>query len=257
MKNNSLLSALFISLPILFAACAKDGAVGPQGTQGSTGPGGPILTGNLKGYVSLFDQYGSHVLVDQDSALVSLVGVTAQAYTDSAGKYAIAGLSTGVYTVNCSKSGYGANQVNSLGFTGGGDLYRDIRISAIPSFHVDSISLVADPNVVTITGSIAMDTRVRTVLVFVGNGSNTSNDPAHYLGVYNRNVPANQGNFMLTVPLTDLANLGITSGQTAYFAAYGATANYNNASSYEDLATGRTWFTAVSTAPANRSVLIP
>ncbi len=254
MKTRSLTSALLFSLPILFAACAKDGAEGPQGSQG---PAGPSLTGNLKGYVSLFDQFGSHVLLDQDSALVTLAGTAHQAYSDSTGKYAITGLSTGVYTVNCAKSGYGANQVNSLEFTGGGDVYRDIRISAIPTFNVDSISLIADPNVVTITGSIAMDTRVRTVLVFVGSGSNTSNDPAHYLGSYNRNVPANQGNFMLTVPLSDLANLGIASGQTAYFAAYGATANYNNSSSYEDLATGRTWFTAVSSTPANRSVLIP
>ena len=254
MKNHQLFSAILLALPVAFTACSKDGAEGPQGAQG---PAGPSLTGNLKGFVQLYDQYGTRVLTDQDSVVVSTMSPPNQSYTDSLGRYTISSLQTGVYTVNCVKSGYGDNQLNSLGFTGGGDIYRDIRLSAIPDFHVDSISVTADTQAATIVGHLAPDTRGRNVIIFIGTTSAASADPATYLTYYIRVVSQNATMFQQVVPLGDLNNVGMTSGSTAYFAAYAIASSLGTSSNYEDLATGRTRFTAISPLAATQNVLIP
>ena len=55
----------------------------------------------------------------------------------------------------------------------------------------------------------------------------------------------------------DLIALGLSSGQPVYFACHGAAMNFNNSSSYEDLNTGRTVFTAISANAAVQSALVP
>jgi hypothetical protein len=244
-------SSIALACITVFAGCAKDGDTGPAGAAG------PALTGNITGFVNLFDQYGGHILLDNDSSLVSLDGTSTLSYTDSLGRYLFSGLQTGIYNLTCSHAGFGTTKVNSLQFTGGGDLYRDIRLSAIPSFQVDSISIASAPGMLTLTGHLAADVQQRSVLIFAGSASNTSADPATYLTFYSRNVMPNQGTFNIQVPTTDLNALGLTTGEQVYFAAYAATTTFNNSSSYEDLNTGRTVFTAISVNAALGNALVP
>jgi hypothetical protein len=244
-------SMIALASILLFAGCAKDGDTGPAGAAG------PSLTGNITGFVNLFDQYGGHILLDNDSSLVTMDGTTTLSYTDSLGRYLFSGMQTGIYNLTCAHAGFGISKVNSLQFTGGGDLYRDIRLSAIPSFQVDSVSIASAPGMLTLTGHLAADVQQRTVLVFAGNASNTSADPATYLTFYSKNVMPNQGTFTLQVPATDLSAIGLTTGETVYFAAYAATTAFNNSSSYEDLNTGRTVFTAISANAALENALVP
>lgn len=246
--------ALLCSTTLLLTACSKDAE---SGSMGATGPAGPSLTGNLTGFVSLYDQYGAHILTMNDSIPVVLGDSAMVSYTDANGKYLFSGLQTGIYNIACAKSGFGSEEVNSLQFTGGGDLYRDIRLSAIPAFNVDSLTVTSNAGGLTVTGHIASDVQQRTILLFAGSTSGTSADPNAYLAVYNKAVMANQNNFIVQVPQGDLLAAGLTTGNTVYFAAYGATPNYNNASSYEDLGTGRMIYTAISSTPALGSGLVP
>lgn len=243
--------AIALGCILVFAGCAKDGENGPAGAAG------PALTGNITGFVNLFDQYGGHILLDNDSSLVAMDGTSNASYTDSLGCYLFSNVQTGIYNLTCTHVGFGTTKVNSLQFTGGGDLYRDIRLSAIPSFQVDSISIASTPGMLTLIGHLPTDVQQRTVLVFVGSAANTSADPATYLTFYNKNVMPNQGNFNIQVPATDLNALGLTTGETVYFAAYASTTTFNNSSSYQDLNTGRTVFTAISANAAVGNALVP
>ncbi|HMC96358.1 MAG TPA: carboxypeptidase-like regulatory domain-containing protein, partial [Flavobacteriales bacterium] len=254
MSSHKVHIAAALSVIMLLAGCAKDGDTGPAG---STGPAGPSLSGNLTGFVSLYDQYGAHLLLDNDSSIVTVDGTSWQSWSDSLGRYTINDLHTGIYNLTCTHAGFGESKVNSLQFAGGGDLYRDIRLSAIPSFQLDSISVTTGVGGLAITGHLAMDAQQRTVLIFAGGAANTSADPATYLSFYSRSVMANQATFTLQIPTGDLYAMGLTSGATVYFAAYGATPNFNNSSSYQDLNTGRTVFTAISANAALRSGLVP
>lgn len=235
----------------LLIGCAKDGDTGPAGAPG------PSLSGDLLGFVQLFDQYGAHVLVDLDSANVSIDGTSMTSWSDSLGKYTVSGLHTGTYDVTCTKSGYGTMKVNSLQFVGGGDLQRDLRMAAIPTFMLDSISVNSAPGGLVVNGFAPVETQPRTVLVFVGTGAGTSADPATYLTFYNKNIAVNQNNFNIQIPASDFAAMGLSSGSTVYFAAYAATPNFQNTSSYEDPATGRTVFTAIGASAYTASALVP
>jgi hypothetical protein len=55
----------------------------------------------------------------------------------------------------------------------------------------------------------------------------------------------------------DIHDLGITTGSTLYFAMYGAATTFASASNYQDLATGRTVYNAISTTPSMNSIVVP
>jgi hypothetical protein len=246
---------LIVLIILMLNACKKDPEQGPTGPQG---PSGTMLTGNLKGHIFLYDQYGSPILTGLANIKDSMDGTTKFALTDSAGKYIFPGLITGNYNFTVIKSGYGMSKVQNMSFLGGGDINRDIKISQIPSFNATSATATATADV-SISINYISDTRSRTFLVFVGKTASVSSLPANYLDVYT--ITAKAGTITntpaLVIPAGDLYNLGISSGSTAYFAIYGAASNYTASSTFEDLTTGRSVYNAVSTTPATANVVVP
>jgi len=191
--------------------------------------------------------------------MVTISGVNDTAYTDSTGRYQFNNLTTGIYNMTFSKSGYGGVKPAAMQFTGGGTLYHaNVNLSAIPNFSVISMRDSVNTTSAFITDSVAAtDTRVRSVVLYVGASSSVSS--TSYLGIYTKNigVTANSYTAQLTIPYSDFTDMGFVSGQRISFITYGVNANYPNSSSYEDFSTGRTIFSALSAVADTSSIVLP
>jgi hypothetical protein len=247
------LTLVFAATFLLFSGCKKE--TGPTGPQG---PAGPALTGSLFGFIDLLDQYGNKQIAHNDSILVSLDGTGKTTYSDVNGKYRFDSLSTGVYNLTFSKAGYGNMRLLTQQFTGGGDVDRDTKMSAIPNFSVSALNVTVDTANVILSGSLSQsDTRLRTSVVFLGTGP-ASSDPSNYALLYSKQTTnGNLNGFTIKIPLSDLQNAGFASGTTLYFAAYGASASFVSSSFYEDFSTGRNYFNALSSNASTASVVLP
>jgi hypothetical protein len=249
MKKNLLVTTtLMAATAILINSCSKptNGATGPQG------PAGPSLSGVLSGHVDLYDQYGSQILNSKTARVIlynsSNVRIDSM-NADSTGKYSFSNITTGIYTLAYRDSAYGQQLHQNFQFLGGGNLNVDGKISKLPNFNITGITIDsinhATSNVV-LSCSIATDTKTRTLLIFASGSSSVSANPSNYLAVIAQNVKANGTTVTINFPLANLYNAGLNSGATVYFAIYGATANYNTASFYEDYNTGRNIYTALT-----------
>jgi len=214
-------------------------------------------SGNIYGFISLDDQYGSPVTTGLSGATVTLNGKTTT--TNSSGMYTFNNQTAGEYTISVTQSGYGAINGATFQFTGGGNLDHDGKLSAIPNFNDSLLAVTGDADTITLSGTLSgNETRRTTVAVFVGNSSSTSSTPANYLRDYIVTTNNNSFNtFTLNIPVSDLTDLGFTAGQTVYFAVYGAATNFASTSDYEDLTTGREWYTALSTTPFTATSIMP
>lgn len=92
MKSKSLLTG-FLALTFAILACKEEEV--------------PILTGDVKGKVSLFDGYG-YALEDQSGVQVQLSGndIIMEGATDAAGRYSFEDLPIGNYRINLIKENY-------------------------------------------------------------------------------------------------------------------------------------------------------
>jgi hypothetical protein len=241
---------------LLISSCSKTGPAGPSGP---SGPAGPSLTGNLKGHVFQYDQYGSPILTGLAGIRDSL-SPTNIAVTDTSGLYKFSNLTTGDYTFSVSKTGYGTVLAQAVQIVGGGDLYRDMRIAQIPNFAVLAPTAVLNTTTgnIDITANVAaMDTRTREVLIFVGSSAATSSNPATYLNVYPRTITATKTSGVVSLSPSDIHDLGINAGGTLYVSVSAATITFNSASFYQDLSTGKTVYTALGSGPMTCSVIAP
>ena len=256
MKKIQLISMLFL-IAVAFTNCKKDSTEGPQGVQG---PAGPLLTGTLEGYVSLWDQYGGRILTSQAGDTISLVGTNQKAYTDSTGLYKFPGLTTGVYSVAVSKPGFGNTMVQNIQLAGGGNTIANAKISqpsttVVPAL-LDSIGALTG-NITVYTTLPSNSPQARTFILYVGNTASVSANTATYLVYYTKSVNANSLKLPFVIPKTDLYDAGFVTGQTVYFAAYGIGATLTASAFVDYNNQGRTVFTALSTPPATMSLIVP
>lgn len=106
------------------------GAQGPIGETGEQGPEGPALSGRWVGHMYLIGSNGS-LQSDHSGVTVTISGPVSLAsgssfspvsvQTDSAGKFVVPDMETGLYTLSFSKEGYGTLYYYNQAFTGGGD----------------------------------------------------------------------------------------------------------------------------------------
>ncbi len=237
---------------LAFASCTKKGDTGPTG---ATGPAGPSYTGAISGHVELYDQYGSKVLTGLSSAQVSLDGGSTQS-ANSSGYYLFGGIKTGSYTLSANNSGYGATQVTNFQFLSD-TLNRDLKMSAIPNFSPATFDVypTAAGTGDSVVMTFATDTRVRNSIVFINSTSTVNGQPANYLLSYTKTIGANVPRAVIIIPKQDLLNAGLTSGSTYYLAAYGYV--ISDASAYEDYATGKAVYNAISNTPLTATTVVP
>jgi hypothetical protein len=133
-------SLFIVSFSLFISSCSKEGATGATGATGASGTPGPSLTGSITGHIVLYDEYGGqqfgnesaakvYVYVDGTTTAVDLVNA------DSAGVYTISNVQTGTYIMTFTCPGYGLMQRNAFGFTGGGVVNYDAKLSQMPDFY--------------------------------------------------------------------------------------------------------------------------
>ena len=246
-----------LTLLVAFTFSCKKEITGPQGP---AGPAGPSLTGNISGYVWLYDQYGTRLYSNLNGINVTLNN-TVISHVDSTGKYSFNGVLTGIYNINATDSLCGSELAPQFQFIGGGNVDKDFKLSQIPTFTLSSCTavdtVVNTINYVKVKGTLLSDSRARMVAVFISASSSVSSAPANYILVYSKQVSANATSFNILIPSTDLYAAGITSASTAFFAAYPAAINFSTSSTYEDFATGRTFFNAVGPSPIYFNAIVP
>jgi hypothetical protein len=255
MKYFSVLSTTFIIAAILLiSSCSKNGATGPTGAPGTPGAPGPLLTGNIAGFVLPTDQYGSPVTSNLKSAYVLLFDAQSgsridSVYADSTGFYNLS-VQTGTYTMIAKMAGFGNCMHQNVTFTAS-TLNIDSKLSAIPNFNVssvDSIRYKASNNSVNIYGKINPDARQRTLLVFVGNTNTVSPNPADYIFASAQAVGENATTYDIVIGYNTFADYGYMSGNTVYFAIFGASNDYTYGD-FTDYPTGRIVYTAIANMP--------
>jgi hypothetical protein len=257
-KKLSILSSLSL---MMFVACTKTGDTGPAGTTGATGPAGPSYTGAMVGHVVLFDQYGSKITTNLAGIQISLSNAL-NTVTDANGYYVFANIPTGMYTVGAHDTStatvFGDFKFENVTFIKD-TLNRDLKLSATANFAPLTFTAIQKATNDSLVMTFAPDTRPRNVIVFVNSNATVNNSPANYLQAYTKAIPASTGTANTTVtivvPAGDLYDLGITSGTTAYYAAYGYPVN--DASVYEDFTTGKNVYNALSMTSVTASATAP
>ena len=244
---------------LAFTSCTKTGATGPAGATGATGGTGPNLSGNLEGYVDLFDSYGT-LVTPSNGVLISIPGKTTAADTTNVtGMYNVANLTTGTYAVDLTKTGYGAAKVVSLNFVGGGTQYvqNHLQMTQAPAFTLSAVTLTNVGGIITasVTAS-STDTKTRKVILFMSSASTVSSAPANYTGWQTINIAAGASGAAATISATTMNSFGIVTGNTLYVSTYPISVS-NNASVYADVATGRSVFNNIGSASVTANILVP
>lgn len=233
------------------ASCAK---VGPAGANGLTGPTGPAYTNAvIMGHVSLYDQYGVKVLGGLNKVQIYL-NYGNPVYPDTTGYYSFTGVATGNYLILAADSAFAVTGLTPFQCVLD-TVYKDIRLSAIPTFSPASIaaftgaSAVSDSVVITFPS----DPRTRACIVFLNNTSAVNNKVSGYVASYTCTFTGTTASF--TIPAHDLCDYGFASGSKVYVAAYGYA--LHDYSVYEDLATGKNVYNAVSNNALIDSLITP
>jgi hypothetical protein len=267
MKKTTLqfLSILTLVL-ILIVSCKKGGYGGRHGpSSGATGPAGPSLTGNMNGFVTLYDITGAKILINLKNDSVILTNNSTNAIlrtvTDSTGKYLFSNITTGTYNIQISRNGYGTLLLEDVQFAGGGNEYKNGALSMVPISTVTSLASVDTTintvNNVKVRGVIPVSSGTSAVIIYISipGTSSASSNVTNFSSYYVVNIAAGNTGFYLDIPTANLYDLGFSSGNTVYFSAYMIGAS-TSSSSYQDLGTGKSIFTAISAASVTSSVAV-
>ena len=258
------LSALSV---ILLAVSCKKGDTGPAGSTGATGPN---LSGNIQGFITLYDAAGTKILSNLSGDSITLVNNSNNAVlktvTDNTGKYIFPTISTGNYNLTVSRPGFGTLLSQDMQFTGGGTDFKDAALSQIPTFSVTAFTakdsttaptiiknttdtIVKSEKYIALSGTVTATPGGSEVIVYVSNpgGISASNSLSNFSTVYTVAIKPGAVTFSILIPSANLYDLGFTSGNTIYFEAYVIGAS-TGSSSYVDLSTGKTVYTAINPA---------
>ncbi len=251
--SHTVLAFLFTTFCILQFGCkGNDGPVGPQG------PPGQSLTGDMSGFVYLYD-YNLRRLTDHSGVLIQLEGTQLQAITGTNGKWTLANVPAGTYTISFSKSGYGTEKVISYPFVGGGRTYLgEQSLQQVPLYYVANLTSISSGGSVSVSGNfvgtLPQSPFNRSAVLFLGRTSSVSSAPATYSGVTTANAYFDSLSFRTELDSSSFRYWGFQAGSTAYIAAYGG----YTWGGYPDTATGRYYYTGLNPTRSNVvSVIVP
>jgi hypothetical protein len=271
--KNLLIKTIALSITvIMFAISCKK--VGPAGATGATGPaGGPIMTGNIEGLITLYNSGSgisnigdSIILTNNGTGKVYKTTTTINNVASNTGSYTFANVPSGTYSFTVSKPGYGTVKAFGFEFVGGGTAYRNFGLYPIPTTSITTA--IAAPativssgtttiNAINISGTVPSSTLQTYVMVFVSFPSNnfvngTQGNYSDYSGFLY--VSSGTTGFTYNIAASTLYTLGFTSGSIVYFAAYICT---NGGISYTDPITGLNVYTDINSTPVITSCLVP
>lgn len=267
--TKTVLVAVVVAAALAGCTKPKDGATGPTGTTGATGP---ALSGTLQGYVDLFDAYGDLMASDTGVHITSTTLASVNTSTATNGMFQIANLTTGTYELDFAKAGCGSTKIPSLNFTGGGTQYitGHIQLTQVPTYSLVTSGLSVGTTTLTNGGNpgpalsltvttAAADVKNRKAIVFYNTSPTVSSTPGNYVGFTVVTIPclaSGSTTGTATIPVsTSLYEQGIASGSTLYLIAYPIAYN-SNASSYPDVASGKTIFNNIFTGGATTTATV-
>jgi hypothetical protein len=223
--------------------------VGCSEFKGATGPAGPKLSGNLVGFVFLYDVNGAKA-VDNSGITVKAEGTSFATTTSTDGYFSLAGLSTGAYTYSFSKTGYGTRKVIDAQFVGGGDVYYGATsLYEIPAFTVTNLSDSISSGYVYFKGILSGTLPTSTVhlSLFFGTSATVSSNPSDYSFSLGFNFSLSD-TISFGLAKSSFYNYSITSGQTVFAVVY---ASDYGLTSYIDLSTGNSFHSGLNPTPSN------
>jgi hypothetical protein len=245
MKSTLFLIAGF-ALAVIFTSCEKTGP---------TGPAGPLLTGTLDGFISHYTPSGSKMTTFLGGDTISIDSTSLWTVSNGAGYYSFTGIKTGIYSLTVRHLGYGLLHIYNTQFIGGGSVYHNASLSQIP---VDNISIFSvmdttmtaygtSGNYIRGKFTVPVEPYSQSVIVFVGiPGDTTVNSlPANEISSYVITFSPYQTDQTKNIPMPDFYAIGYNTTNPVYFAAYIIGAS-TGSSSYADLVTGKTIYTALS-----------
>ncbi|OIO23420.1 MAG: hypothetical protein AUJ54_01730 [Ignavibacteria bacterium CG1_02_37_35] len=253
MKYSAIFFLSSITILLMFYGCDKF-----KGKDGQDGISAPILTGDLIGYVYLYDDNSGNRLVDNGGILVTVEGENMVTTTSSDGRWIFTGLATGTYTIAFSKADYGTKKAVGLQFVGGGQVfYGSEQLYKIPSFTLTGLSAIASVSQVTIAGNLTgLLPKQIGVMLFFGTTSSVTADPKDYIVEANvLGFADGQTTFSGFMTGAWFYKNGFNAGQIVYVVAYAVSSPSNR---YLDIATGKYYYTGINPTPSNVvSVVVP
>jgi hypothetical protein len=115
-----------------------------MGCEGEEGPPGPQLSGNIEGWVTLYDDLGN-LLQDKSGVMISLEGTTLSAYSNTEGYWEIVGVSAGIYDFFFQKDNFFTTKLHNIQFVGGGTYYvGENTIRKVPPSFVTELEASSD-----------------------------------------------------------------------------------------------------------------
>ena len=230
-----------------FASCNKNNDPMPVAT-----------TAAISGAVNLYDEgttqlekSGMTVKVDGSNPVIS-------ATTDTSGKFTLANVPFGTYTLVFEKSGFGTFKKSDVEHTNTGS---STFITEAPSLgkesttQVTNLEVVVNGNNVKIaitTNPAGNNSNTRYVRYFLATDSNVSSENYTFNSA---NLVSKINPFETTITRDNLVNAGFTSGQTVYVKAYGDSFWSND---YDDKNLARKIFPNLNKTSANSvSFIVP
>jgi hypothetical protein len=262
MKNGN---RFITALALVFACCMQSCIQYNEGgnyngyNNYNINPGGG--TGSIKGHITLYDAYGRAVTTNLGGIELNLMGnYSRSSATDTTGYYVFGRVLGNSYydiyvTDTATVKPYAPTIVYGIHIYD--TLTENISLSAIPQYSPLTVSATMDSatQADSIYLSFSADTSARAALILINNTTGVSTSPDNYVLSYVLSIPANATRVSIGIPATALHNAGISSGNMAYFAAYGYAVNDH--SLYKDRSSGKYIYNAVSTNAATGSVKAP
>lgn len=241
MKHIIVTLGVFAGLSLLFIGC-----------KGDSGPAAPNLTGTLSGTVTLTDGNGTPQS-NHSGVAVWIEGGADTVMTDSAGRWNLGGISTGIYTLVMAKAGFGYMKHPNTHFVGGGDLdIGNVSLVMPPTYVLAGVGAVigiATPSLTVNGSTFTHSTASRSVIIYVAHGPVDITDPLTYIDTLRASLTSNDVFNSRTI-LVRNSPWNFAAGDTAYVRVYPVSAGLEG---YVDPASGRKVFsTGISETGVSR-----
>lgn len=237
-------AVIALCIAFSFDSCKK-------GNTGPAGPAGPSFVGAIKGFVTVYDQYGNTSLANLTNVQLTLKGGRTK-NADASGYFLFDSVVTGAYHITASGAGLATTLANNIGVVKD-TFFQSIKLSAIPTFNLSTFDVYHNPgsefDSVIIT--VPSDTRARNLIVFVNKTADVNNTPGHHVMRIVKPIPIGPAwptttKIMFRIHASEFNSANIYYGEQTYFAAYSYVVN--DMSVYTDPATGKDVYNAVGTA---------
>jgi hypothetical protein len=238
-------------LSVLVSGLLLIGCKGNDVAAGPVGPSGPVLVGDVGGYVHLIDSVGNPATINSGIS-VSLDSTTLGAVTDSAGRWVIHNLKTGTYWLRITKAGFGTYVNPNFSFVGGGPLYftGSVNLFTIPHFVPTGVTADTLGSVITIKGNFVGPIATwagNCAIAFISTSPTVSSNPSNY--TFYRSDGTYSANFSIgPISLATLKYYGVMPGTSLYIIVYAGGYLLNT---YYDFTSNKEVFTSLNPTPSS------